>query len=505
MVTRTIIFFITILLCIPFVKAHAAVKIDSRPPEKPVKLVFIHHSCGENWLSDNNGRLGLELAKNNYFVSDTNYGWGPESIGDRTDITDWPEWFTSTESKRYLKALYNESGQHSNYTRTFKDPEGPNRIIIFKSCFPNSNMEGRPDSRPARGDGLTVSNAKAIYNELLKYFAARPDKLFIAITAPPVLDRTYSKNARAFNTWLTKEWLSSYKGNNVAIFDFYNILTGPKNHHRIINGKIEYITDRGKDTLYYPTGSDEHPSSAGNRKATKEFVPLLNHYYNLWAPHAPQQPARGTVHTRKKIEKTKESPPVKSEVADQESKDSDSPSELAKPGETIDDFEGTGLKWVVFSDEGKDTRLVFQRDTGMSHKSKAGMRIEYDIAPDSWATCSFVYPSPRDMRKTKGIELYLHAENSLKEVAIVAYQGRSSDELKHFEFKAKPGKKGLRAWEHFKIPWDQFIQPSWQGDRNIKFDPGKSMGFAFAVVSSEKKRNKGVFWVDDLRFLDSKP
>lgn len=47
---------------------------DAAPPDKTVKLVFIHHSCGENWLSDGNGNLGKTLDQNNYFVSDTNYG-----------------------------------------------------------------------------------------------------------------------------------------------------------------------------------------------------------------------------------------------------------------------------------------------------------------------------------------------------------------------------------------------------------------------------------------------
>jgi hypothetical protein len=52
------------------------------PPDHMVRLVFIHHSTGENWLADDNGGLGLALADNNYFVSDTNYGC-PDAIGDR--------------------------------------------------------------------------------------------------------------------------------------------------------------------------------------------------------------------------------------------------------------------------------------------------------------------------------------------------------------------------------------------------------------------------------------
>ena len=41
-------------------------------------------------MADDYGGLGLALGNNNYFVSDTNYGWGPNSIGDRTDILNWP-------------------------------------------------------------------------------------------------------------------------------------------------------------------------------------------------------------------------------------------------------------------------------------------------------------------------------------------------------------------------------------------------------------------------------
>ena len=29
-------------------------------------LILIHHSCGENWLADGNGGLGLALRDNNY-------------------------------------------------------------------------------------------------------------------------------------------------------------------------------------------------------------------------------------------------------------------------------------------------------------------------------------------------------------------------------------------------------------------------------------------------------
>jgi hypothetical protein len=114
---------------------------DPSAPGNIVKLIFIHHSCGQNWLADEHRKLGLALEQNNYFVSDTYYGWGPDSIGDRTDILNWTKWFRGPNSERFLTALYNESGQISYFSRGLPDPGGESEIILFKSCFPNSKFQ----------------------------------------------------------------------------------------------------------------------------------------------------------------------------------------------------------------------------------------------------------------------------------------------------------------------------------------------------------------------------
>ena len=283
----------------PALARPPAQAINPNPPASPVKLIFIHHSCGENWLEDAgagdySGGLGVALRDNHYFVSDTNYGWGPDSIGDYTDIGHWWTWFRGPDSTTYLGALYTEYGQHSSYSRLGTDPGGENEIVMFKSCFPNSNLQGSPGdpippigSNPLRGQDCgsedhTISNAEGIYNDLLTYFATRQDRLFIVITAPPVTDSTYAANARAFNTWLVNDWLAGYTHNNVAVFDFYNVLTHPDNHHRVHNGSVQYVTSNGDGTLYYPGPDGAHPSAAGNQKARDEFAPLLNVYYNRW-------------------------------------------------------------------------------------------------------------------------------------------------------------------------------------------------------------------------------
>jgi len=276
-----------------------------------VRLIFIHHSTGENWLADENGGLGVVLRDNNYFVSDTNYGWGPDAIGDYTDIGHWWTWFRAPRSTTYLSALYRESEQHASYSRLATAPAGENQIVMFKSCFPNSHLAGSPGDpattgdNPLRGqdagsDYMTVGNAKGIYNDLLAYFATRQDKLFIVITAPPLVesgtDPAYAANARAFNNWLVNDWLDGYAYRNVAVFDFYHVLTSnggdvnrndlgwsSGNHHRWWNGAVQHIqTVANNYSAYGSDAWDSHPTAAGGQKASAEFVPLLNIALHCW-------------------------------------------------------------------------------------------------------------------------------------------------------------------------------------------------------------------------------
>jgi hypothetical protein len=77
--------------------------------------------------------------------------------------------------------------------------------------------------------------------------------LSAAITVPPVQNSTHTGNARA----------------------------------------IDSVTDRGGDSLHYPSAGDDDTAPAGNCKATDELVPLLDAAYYRWqsgAPAAPQPP-----------------------------------------------------------------------------------------------------------------------------------------------------------------------------------------------------------------------
>ncbi len=457
----------------------------SNPPDEIVKLIFIHHSTGENWLADGYGDLGRTLGENNYFVSDTNYGWGPDTIGDRTDIPNWPEWFSSNNTPAIMNALLNESGQHASYTRTLPDPGGTNQIIMFKSCFPNSALKGSPNDPAGTYEELSVGSAKYVYNTILGYFATRPDKLFVVVTAPPLSDGTYAKNARAFNQWLLKDWLreNNYTLNNVAVFDFYNILTDPNAHHRFYNGQIEYIPG-AINTLIYPSG-DDHPSEEGSRKATEEFLPMLNVFYHRWKETTPVQgsPELNTV-TQTGVQP--EAPAIPS----------------IGPG-MIENFDhgiipGTN-GWEAFRDEGTATMMKCGAAPGTNGNS---LKLEYNIAPNSWGTCALMYETPQDWSTANGLMFSFHSEQAEILFDVNLYAG-TPDNRETYLYTAKAPANIENGWEPMEIRWIDFHRASWEENAGMSFSKADQItGIAFGLGTTADAPNEGTFRVDNITLTE---
>jgi hypothetical protein len=455
--------------------------LSADPPAAPVKLIFIHHSTGGNWLADPNndqpyGGLGMALRDNNYFVSATNYGWGPDGIGDRTDIPNWPEWFIGPNRDVYLDALYNENGQNvgdfGNWSRMASDPGGENVIIMFKSCFPNSDLYGDPDDPPLDEPNdydYTVANAKAVYNALLTYFETRQDKLFIVITAPPLMKSDTSRgraaNARALNNWLVNDWLADYPYANVAVFDYYNVLTDPDNHHYWSGGDIVHVQATDNNFSAYPSG-DSHPSTEGNQKATAEFVPLLNVFYNRWQAEGVVQPP---------------SPPT--------AQPTEVPTEAIVPvaisSNLVDDFEGD-LEW--YADMGDGATLECRADSA-AHNGATALQVAYTIPTDGWGGCGRYYDNAQDWSDGDGLTLWVRTDMPDLWVTLILYSGQS-DTPTPFE----SGFEVTTGWNAIIIPWNDFARASWADESGLaELDPARITSIAFSFGEGQ-----GNLWVDDI-------
>ncbi len=251
-------------------------------------LLFIHHSVGQNWLDFS---LRNALSAKTYVdqVNEITYGTAllpdtgrPASLGgvpgDSTDMNTWLLWFND----------------YVGQVKTHPNGSGLNTIIMFKSCFPNSDVasNGTEPGDPL-GD-LTLANLKAVYRHpsgaghtygangqwykpLGDVFAANPDTLFIPVTSPPLnntsTDDAAAHRARLFNNWLQNEWLPAYKTahpglNNVAVFDLFN---------EIANADTATHPNRLK-SAYGGATDDSHPNDAANAHLTAVFATGTNDF-----------------------------------------------------------------------------------------------------------------------------------------------------------------------------------------------------------------------------------
>lgn len=219
------------------------------------KLLFLHHSVGSEWLGQ--GRLAAELMKHGIAVHDATYG---DDIGQMTDICHWLPKFRNDMSRIF------KFDRHPNI---YYSGNEENDIIMFKSCFPNSDIvdEGTSPGDPT-SPNRTMANFKAAFEEMMKEFSAYPNKLFIYVTAPPLVPKASSpdnaRRAREFNNWVKGEYLEKYRKqtglNNLLVFDLFDVLADENNFLR-----KEY---RKKDT-------DSHPNAVGGMAATESFIRFL--------------------------------------------------------------------------------------------------------------------------------------------------------------------------------------------------------------------------------------
>jgi hypothetical protein len=387
-----------------------------------------------------------------------------------------------------MAALFNESGQNSAYTRTLSDPGGENQIIMFKSCFPNSALEGNPNDPPGSYEELSVSGAKYVYNTILQYFATRPDKLFIVITAPPLSDSTYADNARAFNQWLVNDWLreNNYALSNVAVFDFYNILTSAAAHHRINNGQVEHILGSG-NTLHYPSG-DDHPSEEGSRKATEEFLPMLNVFYHRWQRGGPVgSPVQSTAATP--VSAVTQPPVVPP------------PSGIVG---LIDNFEGrppAGTSgWEAYFQDNTDTKLECVPNSDTAHSGSNSLRFHFDVAANSWATCGFYFDSVQNWSAGQGISFYLRADRAGLPIDVNLYSGSPGGRSTYL-FRMQTPAGSENNWTLVEIRWAEILGAEWEQNPGAPFNPAEVTGFSIGLSTPESARGSGTVWLDDLSLL----
>lgn len=183
-------------------------------PNGEADIIFLHHSTGENvwyggvpeWFEQNASQYQIVEQ---YFPKDSPYGWN------NYPYDYWNIWVDHAGNSYYMEEPTLEI-LTSNYY-----------VIIFKHCFPVSDIEPDTGNADIRSEDKRIENYKLQYDALKAKMHAFPNNLFIVWTGAAQVqnntDAAMASRARTFFDWVKNEWDDA--GDNIYIWDFYELET----------------------------------------------------------------------------------------------------------------------------------------------------------------------------------------------------------------------------------------------------------------------------------------
>lgn len=234
-------------------------------PDERVRIMFLHHSTGKAiWngaaSSPKNADLPLLFEgynkenNRNYAIKEMEfpklnpYGWNNYPY-DYYNI-----WIKHAGEKPFL-----EEPTLEILTKDYQ-------MIVFKHCFPVSNIQHDSVSQDIHSDIKTIANYKFQYEALRHKLLQFPQTKFLLWTGPiqvkSLISEAEAKRAQEFFTWVKEEW--DLPDDNIYLWDFYSIET---------NDSL-YLREE-----YSVSPSDSHPNKALSGKAVnmlfKRIIDIL--------------------------------------------------------------------------------------------------------------------------------------------------------------------------------------------------------------------------------------
>jgi hypothetical protein len=417
----------------------------SAQAQEGTRIIFLHHSCGENLVNEGGVREGLaglgyafyDHGYNDEGLRDADGSYTGRNFGVPGDNTD-PDGIADIFSQPLHDPPDNTFSHLMQYD-----------VIAFKSCYPTSNI----------GDDAQLNEYKGYYLAARDRMDQYPDKLFVVVTQPPQVpgnsDRDEGRRARALADWLgSGEYLAGHP--NVVTFDFFGLLAGADNVLR-----PEYRYDN----------YDGHPNERANREIGPLFVGFVDeairtHYSGGPPPRPAATAPPGAAAT--------EPPPVIAPLA----------------GGVLDDFESGVDAWYVDVGEGATTGCDADAE---AHGGATALRMQYDVTSEGWGGCGRSFDAHQDWRGADGLSLWLRADEAGHWVTLVIFAG-NPDEPTPFETDLE-----LEAdWEQFVFQWDDFVKAEWVGDTGLPaLDLARVTSYAFYADADDA----GTIWVDDVTLI----
>jgi hypothetical protein len=216
------------------------------------RIIFMHHSTGQGLINQGNVRPALTALGYEFW----DHGYNGEGLTDNTGTALGINWAVPDDNT-------DPDGWQTIFSQPVTNPATNTfshmleyDVIIFKSCFPASDIQSEEQ----------LADYQAYFATIRNVVDTQPNRLFIAFTTPPLVPAATTPEAaaraRQWSEYLTSaEYLSGHP--NLLVFDFFDLLAGTDNYLR-----AEY---RGTDP------GDSHPNELANSTVGPIFVDFIDH------------------------------------------------------------------------------------------------------------------------------------------------------------------------------------------------------------------------------------
>ena len=297
----------------------------------PVRIIFLHHSCGQNLIEQGGVRETLTTMGYEFY----DHGYNEEGLrladGSYTGTNfDVPDDNTDPDG---LATIFAQP-LHDPPDNTFSHLMAYD-VIAFKSCFPVSNIYSDEQ----------LSEYKSYYLSIRDRMDQYPEKRFVVVTQPPQVpansDPEEARRARALADWLNSDEFTAGHA-NVYVFDFFGHLAGEDDFLRPEYRLDEYVA---------------HPNERANSDIGPLFVDFFHQAIGSFEAGEPLvEPAPIAL------------PP----------EEVDEPIAPPSAAGSIDDFESTGY-WDATAEPG--STVDCGPDTAAAHGGSTSLRIDFDMEP----------------------------------------------------------------------------------------------------------------------------
>ena len=175
-------------------------------PGGAAEIIFLHHSTGGNIWDG-----GVP-------------GWFEQNAPQHS-ITE--QWFPAAVDGNYPYDYWNLWVNRSGQDLTLETLTASYKMIIFKHCFPVSEIEADTGNPDIASDAKRLENYYLQYNALKAKLREFPNNIFIvwtgAVELSSDIDEGMAQRTRTFFDWVRTSW--DEPGDNIHIFDFYALET----------------------------------------------------------------------------------------------------------------------------------------------------------------------------------------------------------------------------------------------------------------------------------------